>query len=735
MWFDGFYPPDTNHETRRRVTLHVTLSLIGIAFLVVFCLIAYFQRNYVLSIADFITAAILAGNLFDLRRRHQYRFNIVLGLTFVSILFIYLYLTGGISQSAHVWCFTYPLIACYLLGALRGLIATGLMLIPVIANVLFGENYAFTANYGLNLELRFIAAYVVVGFFAYVFERHGERNRRVLKEINDSLELIVQRRTSELTEKNRQLKAEIEERIQAENKVRLSQDIMATIMNSIDSTIYVADKETCELLFVNDYMRAFIGADFSGKVCREVIHNSHSPCRECLSRISFFSETKQTEYGIWEGVNPITQKWSINALRIIKWVNGRDAFLNISTDTSHLKALQDEREKMEAQLHRAQKMEALGALAGGVAHDLNNVLSGIVSYPELLLLKLDETNPMQQPLNEIKKAGQKAADIVQDLLTLARRGVRTVKVFNLNDIIQDYLDSPEFNNLMSYHHKIDLTTQLERTLLNMKGSPVHIRKTVMNLIVNAAEAQPDGGAITITTTNHNFDLPYGEDDRLHQGDYVALKIADTGIGISQTDRERIFEPFYTKKTMGRSGSGLGMAVVWGTVEDHNGFIEIHSEVNKGTTFTLYFPVTREQIEKDKVIPVEAYMGDGQTVLIVDDSQEQRDIAAGILATLNYVPILAVSGEEALSRIKTDSVDILLLDMIMESGMDGLETYQEIVRICPALKAVIASGFAETDRVKKVQQLGAGPFIKKPYTIESIGLAIKNELGKNNRDGS
>jgi len=308
--------------------------------------------------------------------------------------------------------------------------------------------------------------------------------------------------------------------------------------------------------------------------------------------------------------------------------------------------------------------------------------------------------------------------------------VTTKEVIDLNGIARDYLESPEYARLMSYHRNVSVRSRFEEKLLPLKGSPIHIRKTIMNLVANAAEAQPDGGRIDISTYNRNFDLPETGYEHIRQGDFVALEISDRGCGISEADKERIFEPFYTKKVMGRSGTGLGMAVVWGTVQDHHGFIDIKSRLNEGTTFYLYFPVTRETMKKERAsVPAAAYMGDGQVVLIVDDSEDQRTIASSILQTLNYKTIAAASGEEAVRHIEAHQADILLLDMIMEPGMDGLDTYRNAIAINPAQKAIIASGFAETDRVREVQRLGAGAFIRKPYTIEAVGLAIRDELAR------
>lgn len=389
-----------------------------------------------------------------------------------------------------------------------------------------------------------------------------------------------------------------------------------------------------------------------------------------------------------------------------------------------------ERIRLEVQLQQAQKMEAIGTLAGGVAHDLNNILSGIVSYPELLLMDLPEDSPLRKPILTIKKSGERAAIIVQDLLTLARRGVSVSEVVNLNNIISEQLTSLEYEKLKSFHPDVQVETHFEKDLLNIKGSTAHLSKTVMNLISNAAEAMPDGGNIFISTENRYIDRPITGYDHVEEGDYVTVTIFDTGIGISEEDIKKIFEPFYTKKVMGRSGTGLGMAVVWGTVKDHKGYINVESSEGQGTTFTLYFPVTREEIVSDiSVLHIEEYMGKGELILVVDDVEEQCEIASRILNKLGYSAISVLSGEEAVDYMKDNSADLLVLDMIMDPGIDGLETYKRILELHPGQKAIIASGFSETERVKEAQRLGAGKYIKKPYALEKIGLAVKEELGK------
>lgn len=412
---------------------------------------------------------------------------------------------------------------------------------------------------------------------------------------------------------------------------------------------------------------------------------------------------------------------------LISW-DGSPATQTAILDITDRKKAEKEKEQLEKRLVRMEKMEALGLLAGGVAHDLNNVLSGIVSYPELLMMDLPDNHRFKKPLDLIYSSGLEASAIVDDLLTLARRGVIATKVINLNNIIMDYLKSPQHHKLFSYYNNVVIKTNLSQELANIKGSETHLRKTIMNLVSNAAEAQPSGGKIIISTENQYIDKPIKGYESIKAGEFAVVTIEDQGIGISSKDLQKIFEPFYTKKNMDRSGTGLGMAVVWGTVQDHCGCINIESIENKGTKFYLYFPIVKQQIENGHESRfIEEYLGNEEIILIVDDVEKQRQIAKTILKRLNYKVVTVSNGEKAIEYLSNDSYDIVLLDMIMDPGIDGLETYKRIINLKPDQKVIIASGFSESESVKDAQKFGAGQYIKKPYSVEKIGMAIKEAL--------
>lgn len=388
----------------------------------------------------------------------------------------------------------------------------------------------------------------------------------------------------------------------------------------------------------------------------------------------------------------------------------------------------ESRRDLEGKLIRAKKMEAVGTLAGGVAHDLNNILSGVVSYPELILLDMDEDDPFYSSILTIKQSGEKAASIVQDLLTLARRGVAISEVVALDQLLKDYLQSPEYKSLCQEHTGVQVVTQIEDDCGNVKGSRLHLMKTVMNLMTNGMEAMVEGGILTLSAKAVYVDTVIKGYDTVNEGDYVCFTVKDTGVGMTLEVTEQIFEPFFTQKKMGRSGTGLGMAVVYSTVKDHGGYIDIQSTPGEGTEISVYLPLTRElESEAPQNFDISLLNGKNEHVLIVDDVYEQRKIASSMLKRLNYTVATAVGGDEAISYIKNNDVDVVVLDMIMPPGMDGLDTYLALKAIVPDIRVVIASGFSENERVIKAQELGAGMYIRKPYSLEMLGTAIRSAL--------
>jgi PAS domain S-box-containing protein len=391
-----------------------------------------------------------------------------------------------------------------------------------------------------------------------------------------------------------------------------------------------------------------------------------------------------------------------------------------------LRDLRD-RKKLEERVFRSKRMESIGLMAGGVAHDLNNILAGIIGYPELLLKTLPENSTLSEPLEAILESGQRAAMVVADLLTVARGVAVAKEVRDLNGLIDEYLGSPEQKKLTALYPGIVYECRLEAREADIFCSPLHIKKCLMNLITNAAEAIVDKGTIRVTTYDRFVDKEEALEHEIAVGKYIILCVEDTGSGIPEKDLQHIFEPFYTKKVMGRSGTGLGLAVVWNTVQDHESKILVTSD-EQGTQFQIYFPATKEKSAvQEESRQEEKTAEESGTILIIDDEPQLRDIAVRMLQPIGYTVDSVCSGELAIKYILEKPVDLVAIDMQMEPGMNGYETYREIIKIYPDQKAIIVSGFSDSKDVKAALKLGANGFIKKPYSTEQLGQAVKNAL--------
>ncbi len=395
------------------------------------------------------------------------------------------------------------------------------------------------------------------------------------------------------------------------------------------------------------------------------------------------------------------------------------------------KVLTAEKNKvLKEQLARSKKMEALGLLASGVAHDLNNILSGVVTLPEIIINRLGTDNPCTQKLQLIQKSGEKAAAVVTDLLTIARGVASKKEVIAIDSIVLDYLDSPEFEKLKKNYPNVRLKTNLTVKDKYIWGSDIHIRKSLMNLVTNAFETLEEQGTVTINTKTKHFESDFLGYQTIPKGDYIVLEVTDTGKGMTKEVMERIFEPFFTRKQMGMSGTGLGLAIVWNTMQNHNGYINLKSTIGIGTSFELYFPLSHKVLkETNRQSDLSNLKGNKETILIVDDEEIQRTIAMEILSDLNYKPIAVSSGEEAVNKVKKAKFDLILLDMIMPNGISGKITYEKINEISPKQKAIVITGLSSSEDAEATLKMGASSLLTKPYSMRELALAVKNALEK------
>lgn len=427
--------------------------------------------------------------------------------------------------------------------------------------------------------------------------------------------------------------------------------------------------------------------------------------------------------------------------RMLEQIQAGDAELQLAHDElrQRLEELQQEKEELnkaqerqrelQQRLSRLERMESLGVLAGGVAHDLNNLLGPLVGYPSLILNRISEEDEdgVRPMIGRIADSANKASAVIQDFLTLGQRGIHETEVLALNPLIISYLDSPGFLELQGRRPEVTVRQDLDPELWPVRGSAPHLTQVVMNLTINAFEAMPDGGELRIETRRRALPETLDGFELIEPGRYVTLSVADTGSGIDPEDLSHIFEPFFTRKKLGRSGSGLGLAVVYGVIKDLGGRIDLSSTPGTGTQLTLYLPQAATLSAQTESGPERL---DGhERILVVDDVEEQRQLAIDILTGFGYEPLVAENGPQALRLLEREDVDLVVLDMILEDGFDGLETYQRIVANKPYQRCIIVSGFSESERVKEAQALGAGQYLSKPYSPDELGRAVREELDR------
>lgn len=573
--------------------------------------------------------------------------------------------------------------------------------------------------------LLFVLSFFILFLSFNTLLRRITRLGNSLRKNNRELEQRVKDRTQEL-------QSEMEEREKAQAKLIEKSIYLNSILQSSTKTgIVAADMDLCIRYFNPEAERIFdLQAD---QVLGQNIEQFHGVKHQNLVKRYHEGTTHARESGVYHFSfqRYIQGRFCVFSCNISMIRNEEDqpaGYLLIIHDISDQIKDEQEKEEIHNKLRSAQKMEAIGLMAGGVAHDLNNILSGIVGYPDLLLKTLAPNDPIRESIQAIRDSGRRAAAVVSDLLTIARGAVKTKEIIDLNNLVQEYINSPECQQIRIRHPNVRIETRLMMSALYISCSSVHIKKCLMNLVNNAAEAIGEDGLVTICTNACAIDSQSLPDSSIAPGEYVLLTVTDTGSGIHEDDIAHIFEPFYTKKRMGRSGTGLGLSVVWNTMQDHQGTVQVNTSPS-GTVFSLYFPRTIKEAAISDQPAIAMPRGKGQHILVVDDESQQQDIACQMLSLLGYMPHAVSSGEKALMFLQNHTADLILLDMIMAPGISGRMTYELILNNHPGQKALIITGYAEDSEVVATLQLGAGGLISKPYSIEQLAQAVYAELKK------
>jgi nitrogen-specific signal transduction histidine kinase len=392
-----------------------------------------------------------------------------------------------------------------------------------------------------------------------------------------------------------------------------------------------------------------------------------------------------------------------------------------SVDITDRRASEDERERLQAQLQQAQKMEAIGTLAGGIAHDFNNLMMAIQGNVSLVLMNMDPTHAYYEPLKNIEKGIRKGADLTAKLLGYARKGKYEIMPVDLNLLVREIAET--FGRMRK---DITLEFALSQGLSGTMADRGQLEQVLLNLFVNAADAMPAGGKLTIETLDVTHESIPTDLHRVDPGMYVQLAVTDTGTGMPPEVRERIFDPFFTTKKMGR-GTGLGLASAYGIVKSHKGYIEVTSTVGQGSTFYIYLPASKGKPQHRIEEAPHLSTGSG-TLLLVDDERNVLTVTSQMLARSGYRVLEASSGREAVecySRNRED-IDLVILDMVMPE-MGGGEVYDRIRDLNPAVKVLLASGYSLEGQAREIMKRGCDGFIQKPFSLTELVDRVKSIL--------
>ena len=518
--------------------------------------------------------------------------------------------------------------------------------------------------------------------------------------------------------------SDLTDRKEAEAAVRKSEKRFRDLFNGISDLIYTQDLEG-RFLSANPALYSLFGYDpheFLGRKASEFMDPELRPYFE-----SEYLETLRKS-GHYEGTSPYMAKDGRRILvethsTLVRPDDGEPYISGTGRDVTEKIQSKKQLKLLREQVVQAEKMKAVGVLAGGVAHDFNNLLMGVQGNASLMLLGVEKSHPHYQRLKNIEKYAEQGADLTRKLLGFARGGKYEVKPTDINLLLEE-----ELLLFGRTHKELVIQRHFQENLRNVDADRNQIIQALLNLFINAWQAMPDGGELHVQTQSLNVMETESRFHGVRPGKFIRISVKDSGVGMDKATMERVFEPFFTTKEMGR-GTGLGLASVYGTVKNHGGFVLVESEPGKGTTFKLHLPVSASDLKETVVKSnTKLFMGKGETILLVDDEEMVLEVCGNMLKKLGYRVITAKGGETAVSMVKTekDSIALVILDMIMP-GMGGGETYDRLKEIKTDINVLLASGYSIDGQARKILDRGCNGFIQKPFNLEKLSRSIRKVL--------
>ncbi len=514
----------------------------------------------------------------------------------------------------------------------------------------------------------------------------------------------------------------------SDEELRESEEKYRLLVETMNDGLGVQD-ENGLITYVNDSlckMWGYSSEELIGRCVTDFLDKANrAVLKEQMERRQ---KGQQSSYEIvWTGKDERKVTTIMSPAPILDAIEHFKGSFAVITDISERKTADEEKRKLEAQLQQAERMEAIGTLAGGIAHDFNNLLMGIQGNVSLMRFETEPEHPHYDMLKTIEGQVKSGATLTKQLLGYARKGQYDVRAVNLNKLVKE--TSETFGRTRK---DTEIHLELAEDLFAIEADQGQIEQIILSLYVNASDAMPGGGDLTLKTTNVTHqdmmkDKPYDA----KPGNYVLLTVTDTGSGMDKETRERIFDPFFTTKNMASGrGTGLGLASAYGIVKAHAGYIDVESEKGKGTTFSIYLPATEKKAGRAVEVAEQITKASG-TVLLVDDEEVILDVGIRFLEKLGYAVLDAESGRKALELYEhnRDKIDIVILDMVMP-GLGGGEAYDKMKEINPNVKVLLSSGYSIEDAgAKAILDRGCDGFIQKPFSMEQLSQSIQGILGK------
>lgn len=712
---------DSNLDVVRKHFLLNLIGILGVLFLGFFSIVAVFQSEYILALADFSLLLVVLTLVFRLRTSKDLHLLALFGTLVTGCFYLFLIFYSGMAKPTFLWALTYPLISLYLLGRKLGsYVSLSLLIISSLLFLASARSDIFQ-HYENALIIRFISVYLLIHFFAFVAEIIHDMTQTKLKESRSKLLQAfndIKLSSSRLNETNKQLRLEIDERIQVEKALKQSESFLDDIIESIQDGISVLNTDLT-IRHSNSVMKQWYKKNLPlvGRKCHVCFHNRQEPCNPCPTIRCL--KSGRTEREIVPGLPDSPVEW----LELFSFpikdketgrITGAVEFVRDISVTIQL----------ERQLSHSQKMQAVGTLAGGIAHDFNNLLTGVLGRASLMSAGMNASDPNLEHLHAIEKHIRSATDLTRQLLGTARGGKYDPKPTDLNDLVKD--SASMFGRTRK---EITVTTDLNALPVIAEVDKQQLEQVLLNMYLNSWQAMPHGGDLFIKTSLKSIDDTFYENYKIPAGNYAKISITDTGIGMNDSVCHQIFDPFFTTKEKER-GTGLGLASAYGIIKNHDGFINVYSEIGHGTTFTIYLPLSDRQPLEDEPQNSSILKG-SETILLVDDEELILEVGKGMLSEIGYEVIACKGGIQAIDTLLSEQyrIDMVLLDLIMP-GMDGNATFDKIREISPNMPVILSSGYSINDLATGIMNKGCNGFIQKPFNLSELSQKIRLVLDKN-----